>query len=137
MPDPYFNEPGWENDRNTRRGQTASSNYNARLHPQTVRWAMLDALRAPAPEFADTVRRHFVLQRDAIQRQLAQWNVPKASVDELMRAIDKAKAQVGAQPVPATSSASSAASSGTRTSAEGAGREAAPASGRPEVIVIE
>lgn len=41
-PDPYFNEPGYESNAKTSRGQQQSTKYNQNLRLQTARWAPPD-----------------------------------------------------------------------------------------------
>ena len=45
VPDPYFNEPGFEPSRNTARGQTASDAYNATIRRYTLQHAILDPIQ--------------------------------------------------------------------------------------------
>ncbi|KAJ1381839.1 ubiquitin-conjugating enzyme/RWD-like protein, partial [Ochromonadaceae sp. CCMP2298] len=45
VPDPYFNEPGYERSRNTPQGQAQSDAYNAHLRTQTARFAILEPLK--------------------------------------------------------------------------------------------
>lgn len=53
VPEPYFNEPGYERTRNTAGGQQASAEYNANIKQATIRWAMLEQLRRPPPAFKE------------------------------------------------------------------------------------
>lgn len=57
VPEPYFNEPGYERSRGTRVGHSASLEYNSNIYQACVRWAMLDHLRSPEPCFKE-VRTH-------------------------------------------------------------------------------
>jgi hypothetical protein len=45
--EPYYNEPSYEAQRFTKEGDEASAAYNEQLQYNTIRWAMLDALRTP------------------------------------------------------------------------------------------
>ena len=47
IPDPMFNEPGYETIRNTEDGETRSRGYNADIQVHTVRYAMVEQLRNP------------------------------------------------------------------------------------------
>lgn len=53
VPEPYFNEPGYERSRGTRVGSSASLEYNSNIYQACVRWAMLDHLRNPEPCFKE------------------------------------------------------------------------------------
>lgn len=53
VPDPYFNEPGYEQYRGTPYGDQKSLTYNANLYVSTVQWAMLHQLQNPSPCFKE------------------------------------------------------------------------------------
>lgn len=53
VPEPYFNEPGYERSRGTRVGNSASLEYNSNIYQACVRWAMLDHLRSPESCFKE------------------------------------------------------------------------------------
>ncbi|CAF2055249.1 unnamed protein product [Rotaria magnacalcarata] len=73
VPEPYFNEPGYERTRGTATGTAQSLEYDANIRQATVRWAMLEQLRNPPACFADIVRRHFFLKRNEIIDQCDSW----------------------------------------------------------------
>ena len=47
IPDPMFNEPGYETIRSTEEGNSRSRSYNADIQVYTVRYAMVEQLRNP------------------------------------------------------------------------------------------
>ena len=51
VPDPYFNEPGYERSRGTPVGKQNSMDYNANIRQASVKWAMLEQIRKPAACF--------------------------------------------------------------------------------------
>jgi len=53
VPEPYFNEPGYERSRGTPSGTHSSREYNSNIYQATVRWAMLEQLRQPSPCFKE------------------------------------------------------------------------------------
>lgn len=53
VPEPYFNEPGYEQYRGTLHGDQKSLTYNANLYVATVQWAMIHQLRNPTPCFKE------------------------------------------------------------------------------------
>jgi len=71
--EPYFNEPGWEKDRNTDKGRIANNNYTEPIRMQTLKLGMVDQLRNPPFGFEDVVRNHFKLQKDNIYKKLDAW----------------------------------------------------------------
>lgn len=38
-----------------------------------MRWAIIDQLQHPPPEFGDVIRGHFRLRRDYLSKQVAAW----------------------------------------------------------------
>ncbi|KAK7586069.1 hypothetical protein V9T40_003945 [Parthenolecanium corni] len=73
VPEPYFNEPGFEKSRKTEYGKKHSSKYNINIMEATVKWAMLEQLRNPTPCFKDIIRSHFWLKRNEITNQIINW----------------------------------------------------------------
>ncbi|XP_059058319.1 baculoviral IAP repeat-containing protein 6 [Achroia grisella] len=73
VPEPYFNEPGYERSRGTRVGNSASLEYNSNIYQACVRWAMLDHLRSPEPCFKEVIQTHFWIKRNEIMQTVANW----------------------------------------------------------------
>jgi hypothetical protein len=65
VPDPYFNEPGYETSRGTEEGTRRSNEYSKSVHGMTLRVAMVEYLKNPFmyPEFVDVIHHHFRLKR--------------------------------------------------------------------------
>lgn len=65
VPEPYFNEPGFERSMGTPQGTARSQAYNLQVQRDNVRLAMLDALKTQQafPEFAEVVAGHFRLRK--------------------------------------------------------------------------
>ena len=59
VPRPYFNEPGYEQSIGTADGDAKCAEYNAFVREDTLRCAVLEAIRKPTPAFADAIRAHF------------------------------------------------------------------------------
>jgi len=73
VPQPYFNEPGYERQINTKAGDDASKKYNEVIRLATVEYAMLNQLRNPNPGFESVIRAHFYLKRRKVLRQVENW----------------------------------------------------------------
>ena len=71
--EPYFNEPGYERDRNNAKGKEANEKYNEPVRMQTLRLAMLDQLRNPSYGFEDVIKNHFRIHKDKIYKKLDEW----------------------------------------------------------------
>ena len=75
VPEPYFNEPGYEQSRGTPSGTQRSQEYNANITQATARWAILEQLRNPPPCFKKVILRHFSLKKDLVLEICENWVV--------------------------------------------------------------
>ena len=73
VPDPYFNEPGFEKNMHSRESQHKSYQYNQSIRVECARWAMLNALQHPTPGLEETIRMHFRLKKEHILKQCKAW----------------------------------------------------------------
>jgi len=73
VPQPYFNEPGFEREIGTETGERRSHEYNRSVRENCVRWAMIDVLKNPKKEFAEAIKLHFKLQGEKIQATIQAW----------------------------------------------------------------
>jgi len=74
VPQPYFNEPGYEKLMGSEQGDAQSDAYNANIRAQTIRYAMIEQLRHPRVEFASVISSHFRLRKQAIRAQVHAWS---------------------------------------------------------------
>ena len=73
VPDPYFNEPGYERDAKTPHGKQKSASYNQNLRLQTARHAILGALTHPDPVFKEALCVHYGFRGPAVLNMLERW----------------------------------------------------------------
>jgi baculoviral IAP repeat-containing protein 6 len=73
VPDPYFNEPGYQRSMHTPEGQKASAKYSGERRVATVKWAMVDILAKPPVGFEEVVRNHFRLRGQDLLQQIDKW----------------------------------------------------------------
>ncbi|KAL6063809.1 Baculoviral IAP repeat-containing protein 6 [Balamuthia mandrillaris] len=73
VPEPYFNEPGYESSRGTPWGDSQSKYYTEGIRVATMQWAMTGQLRNKSSVFADVIRQHFTHRRDFILAQCEEW----------------------------------------------------------------
>lgn len=71
--EPYYNEPSYEAQRGTPEGDQRSKEYSEVIRFNTVRYAMVEQLRNPVPEFERAIKMHFLLEKDNILRQCEEW----------------------------------------------------------------
>jgi len=73
VPEPYFNEPGYEAEMHTAEGRADSRDYNRVIREATIMWGMLDQLRKPSKAFSAVITRHFSVKKAEIERQMERW----------------------------------------------------------------
>jgi len=73
VPDPYFNEPGYQNMIGTPDGTRRSKDYNEKIIIGTIMYAMLAQLKNPPEGFVDVIKKHFFIQKKAILKQCERW----------------------------------------------------------------
>lgn len=78
VPDPFYNEPGYEQEYGTAAGVVKSKAYNEERRAATVRWAIIDQLKrlknladsSQDTGFDSVIRKHFYIKRDEIKQQI-------------------------------------------------------------------
>ncbi|WAR24474.1 UBC3-like protein [Mya arenaria] len=74
VPDPYFNEPGYEASMKSDEGKKASDDYNKSIRIHCINHAMVSMLQHPPPGFESVIRNHFHLKKDSILQEMQQWS---------------------------------------------------------------
>jgi len=72
---PYFNEPGYEKDKGTQRGNNASREYNESVQYATIKVGMVDIIENANkyPQFKNAIYAYFYLQKENIVVQCEEW----------------------------------------------------------------
>jgi len=70
---PYFNEPGWEKEMHTTKGQTNSKKYNEPLLIGTIKWAIIDMIKNPPNGMEEVIKNHFKFKKDEILTTTQKW----------------------------------------------------------------
>lgn len=79
---PYFNEPGFERQQGTSRGDESSRKYNLNIEQATLIHALYEQFKHPPPYFRDVIMRHFWLKKNDIIAQAEKWlSVNKVPTD--------------------------------------------------------
>eukprot|EP00163_Fabomonas_tropica_P034130 TRINITY_DN931_c0_g2_i4.p1 TRINITY_DN931_c0_g2~~TRINITY_DN931_c0_g2_i4.p1 ORF type:complete len:488 (-),score=103.82 TRINITY_DN931_c0_g2_i4:63-1430(-) len=73
VPEPYFNEPGYEQTIGTPEGEENSFQYNATIRHGTVQHAMINMIRDPPRGFEDIINIHFALKGQGIIEMVEGW----------------------------------------------------------------
>ena len=79
VPDPFFNEPGYERTRGTPEGDRQSRAYNETIREATVRFAMIGQINKPSAELKEPILSHFRMRKDAILEQVRGWATDKGN----------------------------------------------------------
>jgi hypothetical protein len=82
VPEPYFNEPGYEAMVGTEKGKHYSKSYNEDILLNTIVHAMVAQLKRPSPGFEDVIRAHFQIKKKCI---LKVWGYIVYSLCRLIR----------------------------------------------------
>mmetsp|Transcript_19513 Transcript_19513/g.39525 ORF Transcript_19513/g.39525 Transcript_19513/m.39525 type:complete len:309 (+) Transcript_19513:902-1828(+) len=141
VPDPYFNEPGWERERGTPRGKVNSDNYNAAIRRYTLDAAIESHLSniltqtSPYPEFESVMVKHFLEKRSLIEREIGKWAAKDTSLSPRVSRVRSLLAQLAQREREAKREASRAKRSGAVAAPSIAA--AAASSSNNETIVLD
>ncbi|XP_069681648.1 baculoviral IAP repeat-containing protein 6-like [Periplaneta americana] len=107
VPEPYFNEPGYEALLGTDKGRRYSQSYSEDILVNTIMHAMVSQLRRPSSGFEDVVRTHFRIKRKRILKEIKghmkSYNNTKAlqkAYESLRVELDKLKDETAAAKDP-------------------------------------
>ena len=92
--EPYFNEPGYEQQMGTATGAQRSKSYSAEVRENTLRWAMLNQLRHPPNGFEKVVKAHFYLRRELVRAQLDGWEAEATQPSRISSMVREMKAEL-------------------------------------------
>ena len=73
VPQPYFNEPGYQIHAGSEEGRRRSEIYDDAIHLHTIRLAMLAHLRRPPAGFEEVISRHFAVLAEPLLEQGMEW----------------------------------------------------------------
>jgi len=73
VPEPYYNEPGYERMMGTKKGNDNSRNYNDVIQKGTTAWAMIDLLKNPPALWKDVIQAHFRMQGERALQNVKTW----------------------------------------------------------------
>lgn len=73
VPEPYFNEPGWEREMHTQHGKEKSFSYNDNIRVNNLRWAILDKFENPPYGFEEMTKNHFMMKKKEILEVTQRW----------------------------------------------------------------
>ena len=71
--EPYFNEPGYQNQMSTELGKQSSKLYNNNIKYENIRWAMINQIKNPPSGYEDVIKNHFKLKKNDIINKVNKW----------------------------------------------------------------
>jgi hypothetical protein len=90
VPDPYFNEPGWQAYKGTPQGDRGDASYNKNIRKETLTHCISKFLKDAVserltdyPEFADVMVKHFREKKSALEQQAHKWAEMDSALSEL------------------------------------------------------
>jgi hypothetical protein len=133
VPDPYFNEPGYERHAATAAGKAQAAQYNAEVRLGTVTHALLAQLRHPDPVFDEALRLHYSHQRQRLTDQLQHWlRDTKHRKTELQQVVSQAQQELGRLPAQTPQPQQQQQQQQGRVAAEVQGGQGAAGTSRPQ-----
>jgi hypothetical protein len=98
VPDPFYNEPGFESGRGKPDMIKRSDNYNKNIRIHTLKHGIDDFLTQAIkpqdlqslndyPEFFSVVVKHFYERRDAIREQIDEWLAADVGLSQVVRSV--------------------------------------------------
>jgi len=73
VPEPYYNEPGYERSMGTEDGDRRSRDYNVVIEKATTQHAILEYLENPPEAWKDVILLHFKLSKERTIRNVTKW----------------------------------------------------------------
>jgi ubiquitin-protein ligase len=81
VPEPFFNEPGYEQQQGTSQGDEQSRRYSANIRIQTIRHAVLGHLTHPDPEFKLVIRQMLRAQWPHMKETYLRWATEESGTE--------------------------------------------------------
>jgi len=87
---PYFNEPGYQSSYGTPSGMETSRKYNEEVQSNNIRWAIIDNILNPVPEFADIIKTHFSIKKNEIIKLAEKWEKTNNKISSQIKLLNDA-----------------------------------------------
>jgi ubiquitin-protein ligase len=87
---PYFNEPGYQGSYGTKNGMEESKKYNQLVETNNIKWAIIDNILNPVPEFAEIIKNHYSIKKNDIIQLAQKWGKTNTQVLNQLPALIKA-----------------------------------------------
>lgn len=95
VPDPYFNEPGYQRTMHTDSGKRSAFLYADERRAHTMQLAIADQIRSPPTGFEEPLRRHFRMRKGFLLRQADDWvRASREASSSFVSAMERAAKEV-------------------------------------------
>merc|ERR1712083_782445 len=74
VPEPYFNEPGWERYMGSPEGDRRSAQYNVTIEKGTTNYAIIEMIEKPPAAWKDVIHTHFRMQSARVMKNVTKWH---------------------------------------------------------------
>lgn len=71
--EPYYNEPGYQNLKETTQGDKYSFDYNTQIRLSNIKYGIIDMIKTPPEEFKEIIRLHYQLRKKEIIENINKW----------------------------------------------------------------
>lgn len=94
VPEPYFNEPGYESLLGTDKGRRHSQSYNEDILVHSINHAMVLQLQRPCSGFEDVIRTHFRIKRKSILKEIKGYMKTYSNTKALQKAYESLRVEL-------------------------------------------
>jgi len=81
---PYFNEPAYQSSFGTASGMNHSKSYNKDIQYNNIKWAIIDNILNPPPEFEDIIKIHFSIKKNEIVKLAEDWSKTNSNIQNII-----------------------------------------------------
>ncbi|XP_078658149.1 uncharacterized protein LOC144903640 isoform X5 [Branchiostoma floridae x Branchiostoma belcheri] len=93
VPEPFFNEPGYEQEIGTDTGKRHSREYNADVRVNNIKHAIISQIQKPPPAFENVIKTHFFIKKEWLMKEFEDVLKESPKDKKLSRALQDLKSE--------------------------------------------
>ncbi|CAH1243223.1 BIRC6 [Branchiostoma lanceolatum] len=93
VPEPFFNEPGYEQEIGTDTGKRHSREYNADVRVNNIKHAIISQIQKPPPAFENVIKAHFFIKKEWLMKEFEDILKESPKDKKLSRALQDLKSE--------------------------------------------
>eukprot|EP00058_Branchiostoma_floridae_P007171 XP_002592659.1 hypothetical protein BRAFLDRAFT_85147 [Branchiostoma floridae] len=93
VPEPFFNEPGYEQEIGTDTGKRHSREYNADVRVNNIKHAIISQIQKPPPAFENIIKTHFFIKKEWLMKEFEDILKESPKDKKLSRALQDLKSE--------------------------------------------